>query len=306
MTEVRRELRGARALKTVQAWTAAQVGRVRESAAGAWTAERARRVRESAAAQAAGAWTAEQARRVRESAATQAVGAWGAEQARRVRESAAAQAVGAWTAEQTRRVRGSAAGAWTAARLGRVRARVGARAGHVLAAGGVRAAATALELTVGPIGGALVGAGAEAAVLAIATDAVRRALAGRAAEVDRGAVLAVVIAELTRTKLCESHVADGWRLACGLGSRRRGSAVLGVLLRRATFAALGSRVTGAALRRAGWKRLLWIGPALTLARLPGEVRRACELVRRADLRARAIAGERAAGARAAASGAGGE
>ncbi|MCY1070512.1 hypothetical protein OV090_37570 [Nannocystis sp. RBIL2] len=288
----------------MQAWTAAQVGRVRGSAAGAWTAAQVGRVRESAAGQAVGAWTAEQAGRVRESAVAQAAGTWTAEQARRVRESAAAQAAGAWTAEQARRVRESAAGTWTAARVGRVRARVGGRAGHVLAAGGVRAAATALELTVGPIGGALVAAGAEAAVLAIATDAVRRALAGREAEVDRGAVLAVVIAELTRTKLCESHVADGWRLACGLGSRGRGSAVLGVELRRATFAVVGSRVTGAALRRAGWKRLLWIGSALTLARLPGEVRRACELVRRADLGARAFAGERAAAASAAASGAG--
>ncbi|WP_434417993.1 hypothetical protein [Nannocystis pusilla] len=296
MTEVRREPRGVRTLKTVQAWAAAQVGRVRGSAAGAWSAAQARRVRESAAGQAAGAWTAEQARRVRESAAGQAAGAWTAEQARRVRESAAAQAAGAWTAEQARRVRESAARAWTAARVGQVRDRIGARAGHVLAAGGVRAAATALELTVGPIGGALVAAGAEATVLAIATDAVRRALAGRAAEVDRGAVLAVVIAELTRTKLCERHVADGWRLACGLGSRGRGGAVLGALLRRAAFAALGSRVTGAALRRAGWKRLLWLGPALTLARLPGEVRRACELVRRADLRARALVGDGTAGA----------
>lgn len=265
MTELRREPRGVRALKTVQAWTAAQVGRVRGSAAGAWTAE----------------------------------------QVGRARESAAAQAAGVWAAEQARRVRGSAAGAWTAERARRVRGRVGARAGHVLAAGGVRAAATALELATGPIGGALVAAGAEAAVLAIATDAVRRALAGRESEVDRGAVLAVVIAELTRTELCEAHVADGWRLACGLGSPGRGRAALGALLRRATLAALGSRVTGAALRRAGWRRLLWIGPALTLVRLPGQVRRACELVRRADLRARAIAGDRAAGARAA-SGAGGE
>lgn len=261
MTELRGEPRGVRALKTVQAWTAAQVERVRGSAAGAWTAAQVGRVRESEAAQAAGAWTATQARRVRRSAA------------------------GAWAAERARRVRAGA----------------GARAGHVLAAGGVRAAATALELATGPIGGALVAAGAEAAVLAIATDAVRRALAGREAEVDRGAVLAVVIAELTRTQLCEAPVAEGWRLACGLGEPERGRAALGALLRRATLAALGSRVTGAALRRAGWRRLLWIGPALTLARLPGQVRRACELVRRADLRARAIAA-----ASAAASGAGGD
>jgi hypothetical protein len=48
----------------------------------------------------------------------------------------------------------------------------------------VRAAATAVELATGPIGGALVTAGAEAVVLAIATDAVRRALAERAPGAD--------------------------------------------------------------------------------------------------------------------------
>ncbi|WAS96558.1 hypothetical protein [Nannocystis punicea] len=181
--------------------------------------------------------------------------------------------------------------AWTADRFERARARVGEGSAHALAAGGVRAAATALELATGPLGGTLVAAGAEAAVLAIATDAVRRALADAATEADLRAVLAVVIAELAREELCEAHVADGWRAACGLDAPARGGQALVVGLRRAAVAVVGSRVATAALRRAGLKKLMWVGSAVAVARLPAEVRRACELVRRAEQRARvAVAG----------------
>lgn len=224
------------------------------------------------------AWTAEQIGRVRAQAggpATRAALAWASEQVGRVVRAPATRAALAWTSRQ----------------VGRVRARAGGRGTHALAAGGVRAAATALELATGPIGGAVVAAGAEAAVLAIATDAVRRTLAERAPQADRRAVLAVVIAELAREELCEAHVADAWRVACGLGEPRRAGAALAIGLRRAAIGAVGSRVTTAALRRAGLRRLLWIGTAVSVARLPGELRRAAELVRRAEQRARAFAGD---------------
>ncbi|MCY1058942.1 hypothetical protein [Nannocystis sp. SCPEA4] len=180
--------------------------------------------------------------------------------------------------------------AWAADKVGRVRARAADKSTHVLAAGGVRAAATALELATGPIGGTLVAASAEAAVLAIATHAVRRTLAGSATESDLRAVLPVVIAELTRAELCETHVADGWRVACGIGDAARGGQALVVGLRRATIAVAASRVAVAALRKAGFKKWLWVGSVATVARLPAEVRRACELVRRAEHEALALAG----------------
>ncbi|MBZ5710611.1 hypothetical protein [Nannocystis pusilla] len=171
-----------------------------------------------------------------------------------------------------------------------MRTRAAEKSTHVLAAGGVRAAATALELATGPIGGTLVAAGAEAAVLAIATDAVRRTLAGSATESELRAVLPAVIAALTRARLCEAHVAEGWRVACGIEDAGRGGQALVVGLRRATVAVAASRVAVAAVRKAGFKKWLWVGSVVTVARLPAEVRRACELVRRAEHEALVLAG----------------
>lgn len=178
--------------------------------------------------------------------------------------------------------------------LARLRDGAGDRSPHALAAGGVRAVVAALELAAGPVAAVALAAGAEVSVLAIATDAVRRA-AVDAGDAELRAVLDAVIAELARDQLCEPHIAAGWRAACGAAAASALPRTLAIGAGRAIVQHTLSRAAAATLRKAGLKKLLRYGAVVSLARLPGEVRRVVVLVERAERAAsRAAAGRRPA------------
>lgn len=178
----------------------------------------------------------------------------------------------------------SRARAWATGGVARLRAEAEGRSQAGLAAAGVRAVSVALEVAAGPVGSAALALGSEVVVLAIATRAVRRTLADSPAE------LAAVIDELARAEACEVHIAAVWREACGAGARGITGPMTSVIRRAAAEVVLSKAATAAA-RKAGLKKLLWIGSVVSLARLPGELRRVYTLVERAEHIARARGGE---------------
>jgi len=182
--------------------------------------------------------------------------------------------------------------AWACDGVARLRAEADGRSPSALAAAGVRAASVALEVATGPLASAALALGSEVAVLTIATHAVRRTLADAGIDADSRAELVAVIDELARAEVCEVHVAAAWRGACGAAE---GQAIAGALaseIRRAAVLAALSRAATAAARKAGLKKVLWIGSVVSLARLPAELRRVYTLVERAEHLARTVATSR--------------
>lgn len=172
--------------------------------------------------------------------------------------------------------------AWVHEGVARLRERTGGASPHALAAGGARAVGAALEVAAGPVGAVAIAAAIDVTVLAIATRAVRRSARTHRPGAPLRPVLDLVIADLARDRLCPDHLAAGWRAACGTTATSTATRPLALGLARAALRELGSHAATRTLRRAGLKKLLWLGPVLSLATLPREVRRAVALVERAQ------------------------
>jgi hypothetical protein len=186
----------------------------------------------------------------------------------------------------------SRARVWASDGVVRLREEADGRSPPALAAAGVRAVTVVLEVATGPFASAVLALGSEVVVLAIATGAVKRTLADAGNETDSRAVLAAVIDELARAEACEVHMAAAWRGACGAADGEGVAGAMASGIRRVAAQALMSRAIAAAARKAGLKKLLWIGSVVSLAKLPGELRRVYTLVERAEHIARSVATSR--------------
>lgn len=186
----------------------------------------------------------------------------------------------------------SRARVWACDGVVRLREEADGASPPALAAAGVRAVTVALEVATGPFGSAVLALGSEVVVLAIATGAVKRTLTDAGRKTDSRAVLAAMIDELARAEVCEVHIAAAWRGACGAAEREGIAGAMASGLRRAAAEALMSRAIAAAARKAGLKKLLWIGSVVSLAKLPAELRRVYTLVERAEHIARSVATSR--------------
>lgn len=168
---------------------------------------------------------------------------------------------------------------WAGEALTSLRERTDGRSPHALAAGGVKAVTGVLEVAAGPLAAVAIAAASEVAVVGIATHAVRRR---HGSHRELRVVLDVVIVELARDRLCATHVAAGWRAACGIAGTRAATRPLAAGIARTAARELASHAATRALRRAGLRKFLWIGSVAALAQLPREVRRTYALVERAE------------------------